>query len=58
MAFLGLSDQENKKLEYEVIPWKARLRLTRLLHSAVNPLRPLMTGRSRQAPLLTFAEMF
>lgn len=36
MAFLGLDRSQKKQLEYEVIPYSARLQLTRLLRASVD----------------------
>jgi len=36
MAFLGLTDKQIKQLEFEVVPKRARLQLTRMLRSAVD----------------------
>ncbi len=36
MTFLGLTDKQLKQLEYEVVPKRARLQLTRMLRAAVN----------------------
>ena len=36
MAFLGLDASQKKQLEFEVIPFSARLQLTRLLRASVN----------------------
>jgi len=36
MVFLGLDDIQSKQLEYEVVPCRARLQLTRMLRKAVD----------------------
>jgi hypothetical protein len=36
MAFLGLTDKQVKQLEFEVVPKRARLQLTRMLRRAVD----------------------
>ena len=36
MAFLGLDDKQRKQLEYEVVPFRVRLQLTRMLRKAVD----------------------
>jgi hypothetical protein len=36
MVFLGLTEKQNKQLEFEVVPKRARLQLTRMLRGAVE----------------------